>query len=48
MKNFINQVNEKVLNEFIKCLENGIAPSFKITNKKKTKDYLINFVNFKQ
>jgi hypothetical protein len=48
MKNFINQVNEKVLNEFIKCLDNGTVTSFKIMDKKETKDYLINFVNLKK
>ena len=44
----INKAYEKLLNECVKCIENGIAPSFKITDKKEAKDYLINIFHFKK
>ena len=44
----INKAYEKLLNEYVKCVENGIAPSFKITDKKRAKDYLINIFHFKK
>jgi hypothetical protein len=37
----INEAYEKLLNEYVKCLEKGIAPSFNIIDKKVAKEYLI-------
>ena len=40
----INEAYEKLLNEYVKCVEKGIAPSFNIIDKKEAKEYLINFL----
>ena len=40
----IIEAYEKLLNEYVKCVKYGIAPSFNISDKKEAKDYLINFL----
>jgi len=41
----IIEAYEKLLNEYVKCVKDGITPSFNISDKKEAKDYLINFLN---
>ena len=41
----IIEAYEKLLNEYVKCVKDGISPSFNISDKKEAKDYLINFLN---
>ena len=41
----IIEAYEKLLNEYVKCVEKVIAPSFNIMDKKEAKEYLINFLN---
>ena len=41
----IIEAYEKLLNEYVKCVKDGITPSFNISDKKEAKEYLINFLN---
>ena len=41
----INEDYEKLLNEYFKCVKDGITPLFNISDKKEAKDYLIKFLN---
>jgi hypothetical protein len=41
----IIEAYEKLLNDYVKCVKDGITPSFNISDKKEAKDYLINFLN---
>ena len=41
----IIEAYEKLLNEYVKCVEKGVSPLFNITDKKQAKEYLINFLN---
>lgn len=39
----INTAYEKLLDEYVTSVQNGLNPPFDITNKKEAKDYLIKF-----
>ena len=36
---------EKLLNDYVKCVKEGVNPSFNISDKKEAKEYLLNFLN---
>jgi len=40
----INVAYEKLLNEYVKCVKEGVTPSFNISDKKEAKEYLIDFL----
>ena len=41
----VNDAYEKILNEHLANIENGIPEVFNITDKKEAKDYLLNYLN---
>ena len=41
----IKESYEKLLNEYVRCIERGLPPSFNIIDKIAAKDYLIHFLN---